>query len=530
MVRKLQTELRQPIPYFADRVAGRPASRESVSQGWWVVVRAKVEIGPGSMRVEQFVGRLGVVTMPAIGHGLGLADRLVRRHVAKLEAVGWCERILAVRGNGSMVWLTAAGLRGVGLLDPPELRAPDPFSIRTMHTVRVAWAAAEIEHAGHRWNPARELPLAPGRWGAQVENERGGRSRRLPDLVFWPARGSGLPAAVVVVHRLPKPRREQAALEGWKQSITAGQYAQIRYLAPTAAADSLQRLATRIGLAPPQFIASDRLVPSEPALVLANTHEASTAVEATPMADADCPRRAPAHVPPERPHPEQHVETPEESAERQALIDELLATMTSLVAGAGNTSDLRSDRAVRHRQSRLAPLHARIMGVPTLPESLRLHGEEVVLRDWAAQDAPAIEPVCGEWNVCQFSSVPWVYSQPAARAWIDRQRDRRLSGSGLALAVTVNEGVPVGNVNLVRFSDDGREAALGYWRVPAARGQGLAVRSARMPCAWGFRQLHLERVGLDPSRKSRLPRRCRAQPGLVVPVATFVDALSDECR
>jgi RimJ/RimL family protein N-acetyltransferase len=113
-----------------------------------------------------------------------------------------------------------------------------------------------------------------------------------------------------------------------------------------------------------------------------------------------------------------------------------------------------------------------------LPESLRLHDEDLVLRDWAAQDALAIEPVCGEWNV-------WVYTPSAARAWIDRQRDRRLSGSALALAVTVND-LPAGNLNLVRFSDDGREATLGYWLLPAARGRGLAARSARMLCAWGF--------------------------------------------
>jgi hypothetical protein len=43
-----------------------------------------VEVGPGSVRVGRFIGRLGVVAMPAIEHGLGLVDRLVRRHVAKL--------------------------------------------------------------------------------------------------------------------------------------------------------------------------------------------------------------------------------------------------------------------------------------------------------------------------------------------------------------------------------------------------------------------------------------------------------------
>ena len=136
------------------------------------------------MRVGRFIGRLGVVTMPAM------------------------------RGDGSLVWMTASGLNGVDLVGLPALRAPDPFSIQTMHTIRVAWAAADIEAAGHEWKAVRELSLAPDRWGAQVSNERGGKSRQLPDLVFWPAPDDGLPVAVVVVHGPPKPRREWAALEG----------------------------------------------------------------------------------------------------------------------------------------------------------------------------------------------------------------------------------------------------------------------------------------------------------------------------
>lgn len=133
----------------------------------------------------------------------------------------------------------------------------------------------------------------------------------------------------------------------------------------------------------------------------------------------------------------------------------------------------------------------------SLPDSLTLRADGVVLRDWRQDDAPALESVCGEWDVCQFTSVPWEYTQAAARAWIRRLQERRSAGTGLALAVTrVGEGRPVGSVNLVRFSEDGLRAALGYWVVPEARGQGLAVRAARVLCGWGFRELVLERIEL----------------------------------
>jgi RimJ/RimL family protein N-acetyltransferase len=57
--------------------------------------------------------------------------------------------------------------------------------------------------------------------------------------------------------------------------------------------------------------------------------------------------------------------------------------------------------------------------------------------------------------------------------------------------------VPLGNVNLVfRFGADTRQAALGYWTSPAARGHGLAVAASRLLCDWSFRALSLTRIEL----------------------------------
>ena len=54
--------------------------------------------GPGTMRVGRFIGRLGVVSLPAVGVGLDLDQRVVRRHVARLEAA----------------WLAGTGAVGLG--------------------------------------------------------------------------------------------------------------------------------------------------------------------------------------------------------------------------------------------------------------------------------------------------------------------------------------------------------------------------------------------------------------------------------
>ena len=142
-----------------------------------------------------------------------------------------------------------------------------------------------------------------------------------------------------------------------------------------------------------------------------------------------------------------------------------------------------------------SPALCHLAGEMLLPPTLTLGDDDLVLRDWQERDAPALEPVCGEWDICQFTTVPWTYSVGAARAWIARLGERRANGSGLALAITHRDRpIPMGNVNLVRFSADGREAALGYWLAPAARGHGFAVGAAQLLCAWGFQELRLARI------------------------------------
>ena len=80
----------------------------------------KVGLGPGTVRVGRFVGKLGVVSLPSVEAGLGLDQRVVRRHVARLEAAGWLIRSPWVWGEGSVVWLTGAGVEGAAA-GPPEL-------------------------------------------------------------------------------------------------------------------------------------------------------------------------------------------------------------------------------------------------------------------------------------------------------------------------------------------------------------------------------------------------------------------------
>lgn len=155
--------------------------------------------------------------------------------------------------------------------------------------------------------------------------------------------------------------------------------------------------------------------------------------------------------------------------------------------------------------------------MPTLPHELRLESDRVVLRDWRDADAAALAPVCGEWDVCAFTSVPWEWSEGEALAWIERQREKRAAGTVLALAIQArDDGRALGNVNLAGLGDGGREAAVGYWLTPEARGRGLATAATSLLIDWGLRNLGLERVEFaivpENHASQRVAERVRATP------------------
>jgi len=271
--------------------------------------------------------------MPAVSIGLGLAERVVRRHIAKLEAVGWLRRTAALRGKGSLVWLTAAGHEGLGL-ELALVKAPTVFSVITLRSVEIAWAAANAERHGLRWLSARELSIDREPWQITVANERGGHSHRLPDLVLWPP-NSPLPVAIVLERDYQHPRRRRAALQGWQAAITAGRYAQIRYQTSPLLAHELHRLAAQIGLGPPAFIVGENMTARElepPATTTTDDTAPAVAVETQPAPTA--PQLAP-DVDQNPREPPQTKETPEPADQRQRLVNELLAISEPQPAGDG---------------------------------------------------------------------------------------------------------------------------------------------------------------------------------------------------
>jgi hypothetical protein len=218
------------------------------------VVTHHQAIGPGTVRVGRFIGRVGVVSLPAVGAGLDLDQRVVRRHVAKLESAGWLIRAPWLWGEGSVAWLTGAGIAGVGLDGLRAIKSP-PLPTTITHGVLVGWSAARIEHRGRIWRSARELEIEHGRWAVPARCERG-FTEQLPDLAVWRTPDQA-PIALISERGGRREDRQKMILGGWRDAITAGRYSGVLYDCTTApVAHWIERLARKVGLTGLTFAAT----------------------------------------------------------------------------------------------------------------------------------------------------------------------------------------------------------------------------------------------------------------------------------
>lgn len=223
-------------------------------------------VGPGTVRVGRFIGRVGVVTLPAIEVGLDLDARVVRRHVARLEHLGWLRRDPWVWGEGSIVWLTSAGINGVGLggVRAPKVSAAkgQPGMTTITRGVWCAFTAARLERRGFRWMSARELEADEARWAVRHRHDYGYRNE-LPDFAVWWA-GDGVPVAIVVEGMRRRDGRQRWRLEAWRDAISAGRYLSVQYdCTNESLAQWVTRLAKSVHLGDSAFLAVVQSGPEE---------------------------------------------------------------------------------------------------------------------------------------------------------------------------------------------------------------------------------------------------------------------------
>jgi hypothetical protein len=275
------------------------------------------------------------VSIPAVEVGLDLDQRVVRRHVAKLEAAGWLAREPWIWGEGSVVWLTGAGIEGAGLGGVRPVKSP-PGATTIAHGVLVGWSAARAEHRGRAWRSARELAVEHELSAVTARCELG-YTELLPDLVVWLNR-SAPPVAVIAESGGRREDRQKMILEGWHNGILSGRYAAVHYhCASASVAHWINRLAKKVGLTGREFRGEVQMTAEEIAALppaaddpdelasdgqLRNRDTEPPGDEQVPILPAGrVPAPAAEKLP--EPAPEPYRETPEAAAKRERAYREI---------------------------------------------------------------------------------------------------------------------------------------------------------------------------------------------------------------
>lgn len=185
--------------------------------------------------------------------------------------------------------------------------------------------------------------------------------------------------------------------------------------------------------------------------------------------------------------------------------------------------------------ARMSPVTA--VPVP-LPDSV-IAGAGLLLRPHvtgSVEEAAAMlrglnDPEFQRWNVMDKPMT----TREDALDYFTRLERLRTEGRGTAYAVTdAATGVLLGQISLRAIVPTLREARVGYWVLPEARGRGVARRALALLSRWAFQEAGLHRVELGHAdghlASCRVAEHCGYRPEGLLREALFADSTLDRYR
>lgn len=124
-----------------------------------------------------------------------------------------------------------------------------------------------------------------------------------------------------------------------------------------------------------------------------------------------------------------------------------------------------------------------------------LNGDGVVLRELRDSDVPRIVEACAD-SLTQkwLGRMPSPYTESGAVAWLAECRKNADAGTTITWAVADPETDElIGAINLFDI-EPRKQAEVGYWTHPGARGKGLMTEACRLVVEHGFGELGLDRM------------------------------------
>ena len=145
----------------------------------------------------------------------------------------------------------------------------------------------------------------------------------------------------------------------------------------------------------------------------------------------------------------------------------------------------RRGRRLKRARSQMLPL--------TYPKP-PLRDDIVCLRPWSKTDLACVEAAGSDPYIPETTTVPAEFTEAEGLAWIERQHNRLTNGEGISLAVADARSNDAIGAAVLMLGFRAGTMSIGYWLVPAARGQGLASRVVAMLASWALTRTGAARV------------------------------------
>ena len=123
-----------------------------------------------------------------------------------------------------------------------------------------------------------------------------------------------------------------------------------------------------------------------------------------------------------------------------------------------------------------------------------LTGEGIELSPPREEDIPAITAACQDPGIAEYTTVPFPYTEEHARSFVTEAVPAAWRKGGAEWAIR-DEGRFAGMIGLaVDGGEQPRQAEIGYWLAPNARGTGALARAIGLVLEYAFGEMGLERV------------------------------------
>ncbi len=123
-----------------------------------------------------------------------------------------------------------------------------------------------------------------------------------------------------------------------------------------------------------------------------------------------------------------------------------------------------------------------------------LRSRRFVLRPFRKGDEESLRKNIDDKDIARFTiTVPYPYRMKNARQWIKSSIAEGRKKTKVEARFAIDKaGEIIGGITLLHI--DGHKAELGYWLARSYWGQGIITSAAKLVCAFGFKQLKLQRI------------------------------------